>query len=323
MSENQTAATIHPFRFGAQLPKASSAEEWAVMARELEDLGYSTLFMPDHFDDQLAPVPALMAAADATSTLRVGSLVLDNDYKHPVVLAKEAATIDVLSGGRLELGLGAGWMKTDYEQSGIPYDRPGVRIDRFEEGLAIMKGLLSDDGPVTFAGKHYTITAHEGTPKPVQKPHPPILIGGGGKRVLTIAGREADIVSINFDLRSGAIGPEVGPSGTAEATREKVGWVRDAAGDRFDDVELSLTIFVGMITDDPEGLASAMGPGFGITPAQALEVPHVLVGSLDQMVETLQQRREQYGFSYIVISSGFTGDAWRTLAPVVAKLAGT
>jgi len=157
----------------------------------------------------------------------------------------------------------------------------------------------------------------------VQKPHPPILIGGGGKRVLTIAGREADIVSINFDLRSGAIGPEVGPSGTAEATREKVGWVRDAAGDRFDDIELSLTIFVGMITDDPEGLASAMGPGFGITPAQALEVPHVLVGSLDQMVETLQQRREQYGFSYIVISSGFTGDAWRTLAPVVAKLAGT
>ena len=210
--------------------------------------------------------------------MRVGSLVLDNDYKHPVVLAKEAATIDLLSDGRLELGLGAGWMKTDYEQSGIPYDRPGVRIDRFEEGLAIIKGLLSDDGPVTFAGKHYTITAHEGTPKPVQKPHPPILIGGGGKRVLSIAGREADIVSVNFDLRSGAVGPEVGPSGTAEATAEKIGWVRDAAGDRFDDIELSVTIFAGMVTDDPQGLAAAMGPGFGITPEQALEMPHVLVG---------------------------------------------
>jgi probable F420-dependent oxidoreductase len=239
------------------------------------------------------------------------------------VLAKEAATIDVLSDGRLELGLGAGWLKTDYEQSGIPYDRPGVRIDRFEEGLAVIKGLLSDDGPVTFAGKHYTITSHEGTPKPVQKPHPPILIGGGGKRVLSIAGRGADIVSINFDLRSGAIGPDVGPSGTADATKEKIGWVRDAAGARYDDIELSLTIFVGMITEDPQGLAAAMGPGFGITPEQAMEMPHVLVGSIDQMVETLQQRREQYGFSYIVISSGFTGDAWRTLAPVVANLAGT
>ena len=323
MSDNRSAATTRPFRFGAQLPKATAAKEWVTTARELEDLGYSTLFMPDHFDDQLAPIPALMAAADATTTLRVGSLVLDNDYKHPVVLAKEAATIDVLSDGRLELGLGAGWLKTDYEQSGIPYDRPGVRIDRFEEGLAVIKRLLSDDGPVSFAGKHYTVTLLDGTPKPVQRPHPPILIGGGGKRVLSIAGREADIVSINFDLRSGAIGADVGRTGTAEATHEKIGWVRAAAGDRFDDIELSVTIFVGMITDDPESLAAAMGPGFGITPEQAMQMPHVLAGSIDHMVDALQQRREQYGFSYIVISSGFAGDAWRTLAPVVAKLAGT
>jgi probable F420-dependent oxidoreductase len=323
MSENRSATTTRPFRFGAQVPKAASAKEWAATARELEDLGYSTLFMPDHFDDQLAPVAALMAAADATTTLRVGSLVLDNDYKHPLVLAKEAATIDVLSDGRLELGLGAGWLKTDYEQSGIPYDRPGVRIDRFEEGLAIIKGLLSDDGPVNFAGKHYTVTAHEGTPKPVQKPHPPILIGGGGKRVLSIAGREADIVSVNFDLRSGAIGPGVGPNGTAEVTAEKIGWVRAAAGDRFDDIELSVTVFAGMVTEDPQSLAAAMGPGFGITPEQALEMPHALIGSIDQMAEALQHRREQFGFSYIVVSSGLTADAWRSLAPLVAKLAGT
>jgi probable F420-dependent oxidoreductase len=305
------------------MPKATSGKEWAESARELEDLGYSTLFIPDHFDDQLAPVPALMAAAGATSTLRIGTLVLDNDYKHPLVLAKEAATIDLLSDGRLELGLGAGWMTTDYDQSGIPYDRPGIRIDRFEEGLAIIKGLLSGGGPISFTGKHYTIANHEGTPKPVQKPHPPILIGGGGKRMLSIAAREADIVSVNFDLRSGAVGPEVGPSGTAEATAEKIGWIRDSAGDRFDDIELSLTIFVSMITDDPAGIAAAMGPGFGITPEQALDVPHVLAGSLDQMIETIQQRREQYGFSYVVFSSGFSGDAWRTMAPIVARLAGT
>jgi probable F420-dependent oxidoreductase len=314
---------IRPFRFGVQLPKAASAKEWTETAREVESLGYSTLFMPDHLDNQLAPVPALAAAAAATSELRVGTLVLDNDYRHPVMLAKEAATIDLLSDGRLELGLGAGWMRSDYEQAGMPYDRAGVRIDRFEEGLAIIKGLLSDAGPVTFAGEHYTVTGLEGTPKPVQTPHPPILIGGGGKRVLSVAGREADIVSINFDLSQGAVGPDVGPTGTAEAISEKLGWVRAAAGDRFDGIELSVTIFVAMITDDPHGLAAALGPGFGITPDQALAMPFVLAGSLDQMIESLQQRREEYGFSYIVISSGLSADAWRTLAPLVAKLAGT
>jgi probable F420-dependent oxidoreductase len=315
--------TTKPFRFGAQLARATSAAEWAGIAREVESLGYSTLFMPDHFDDQLAPVPALMAAAAATERLRIGTLVLDNDYKHPLVLAKEAATIDVLTDGRLELGLGAGWLATDYEQSGIPYDPPGVRVDRFEEGLAIIKGLLSDDGPVTFAGKHYTITDHEGTPKPVQKPHPPILVGGGGKRVLSIAAREADIVGINFDLRAGAIGVETGPSGTAAATDEKLGWVRAAAGDRFDAIELSITVFAAMITDDPQGLGAAMAPGFGITPEEALEVPHVLAGSLDQMADTLVERRERFGFSYVVFSSGFSPDTWRTMAPLVARLAGT
>ena len=149
----------HKFRFGVQTSRGRSAAEWAEKARKIESLGYSTLFIPDHFDDQLAPMPAMMAAADATTTLRVGSLVLDNDYKHPLVLAKEAATLDLLSGGRLELGLGAGWMETDYVASGIPYDRPGVRISRFIEGLKIIKGLFSDE-PVNFSGKYYTITNH-------------------------------------------------------------------------------------------------------------------------------------------------------------------
>src|SRR5580700_1042211 len=152
----------HRFRFAAQLSKApdGTARSWAEQAKKAEDLGYSTLLMPDHFGDQLAPVPALMAAADATSGLRIGTLVFDNDYRHPVVLAKEAATLDLLSGGRLELGLGAGWMRTDYEESGIAYDPPGVRVDRFAEGVAVLAGLLESDGPFSFSGTHYTVTDH-------------------------------------------------------------------------------------------------------------------------------------------------------------------
>lgn len=154
-----------PFRFGVQASTAPDRSTWVELARRCETLGYSTLTMPDHFTDQLAPVPALMTAADATTTLRVGALVWDNDYKHPLVLAKELATMDLLSDGRLEIGLGAGWMRTDYEQAGMPYDRPGVRVDRFEEGLAIIKGLMGPDA-FSFTGEHYTITEHVGTPKP-------------------------------------------------------------------------------------------------------------------------------------------------------------
>ena len=160
-------------RFGVQLFNATSGADWAEQARKAEDLGFSTLFMPDHFGDQLAPVPALMAAADATTTLNVGALVFDNDYKHPLVLAKEIATIDILSGGRVELGIGAGWMATDYEQSGIAYDRPGVRVDRMVEGIAVMKGMFAD-GPFSFEGEHYTITAHDALPKPAHPPAPAV-----------------------------------------------------------------------------------------------------------------------------------------------------
>jgi len=172
----------HPrrFRFAVQVSTASSGDDWAAQARRYEDLGFSTLFLPDHFGDQLAPIPAMMAAADATTELKVGALVFDNDYKHPVVLAKEIATIDVLSGGRVEFGLGAGWMNSDYIQSGIPKDRDGVRIARMAEGLEVMKGLWAD-GPFSFSGAHYTISGLDGLPKPVQRPHPPILIGGWGR----------------------------------------------------------------------------------------------------------------------------------------------
>lgn len=308
--------TQHPFRFGVQTSSGRSREEWAEKARKVESLGFSTLLIPDHFDDQLAPMPAMMAAADATTTLRVGSLVLDNDYKHPLVHAKEAATLDVLSGGRLELGLGAGWMQTDYVAAGMTYDSPGVRISRFKEGLTIIKGLLGE-GPVDFAGTYYTITAHEGTPKPVQKPLP-ILVGGGGKRVLSIAAREANIVGINFNLEQGRVNRATMQTGGAESTDEKIGWIRAAAGPRFEELELNVTVFVAAVSDDQAGMAARLAPGFGMSSADVLESPHAVIGSADQICETLQARRERYGISYVV----FSGDGFERLAPVVARLTG-
>ena len=310
-------ASNRRFRFGVQTSRAASREEWAAKARKIEDLGFSTLFMPDHFEDQYAPIPALMAAADATTTLRIGSLVLDNDYKHPVVLAKEAATLDVLSGGRLELGIGAGWMASDYEGAGMAYDAPGVRISRLREGLAVMKGLFSDE-PVAFEGKHYNVHMN-GLPKPTQRPHPPILIGGGGKRVLQYAAREADIVGVNFLLAEGVVNREVMTSGSAAATAEKIDWIREAAGPRLSNIELNVTVFAAIVTDDRAGMAERLAPRFGVTPAELPDAPHVLLGNAGQIAEDLQRRREQYGFSYIVIS----GDGFEPLAPVVKQLAGT
>jgi probable F420-dependent oxidoreductase len=305
------------FRFGIQIPTASSGEEWAALARKAEDLGYSTLFLPDHFGDQLAPVPALAAAAAATTTLRVGTLVFDNDYKHPVVLAKELATIDVLSGGRLEVGLGAGWMRSDYEQSGIAYDKPSVRVDRFEEGLAIITGLLGPD-PVTFSGTHYQVTAMDGLPKPVQA-RPPVIIGGGLKRMLTIAGRHADIVGINPTIPNGAIDADAARSGLAAATDEKLAWVRDAAGDRYDELEINLLNFACIVTDDRAQVAQDFAPLFGISPDDLLEFPHALVGTVDEICASIEERRQRYDASYIVVQH----EAMDAMAPVVARLAGT
>jgi len=306
-----------PFRFSAQIQTPMSGREWAEQARKVEALGYSALTMADHFGDQLAPIAALMAAADATTTLRIGALVHGNDYRHPLILAKEAATLDLLSDGRLELGLGAGWMRTDYEQSGMPYDPPKVRVDRFEEALTVIKGLMAD-GPFTFEGRHYTITGHDGLPKPKQRPHPPIVIGGGGRRVLSIAGREADIVSINPNLRDGTGGAEIAPNIVPAMTTQKIAWVREAAGDRFDRIELHSLIGFCMFTDDPMSVASGMAGPFGVSPDEALHVPVLLIGTVDSMVEELQRRREEWGFSYFTIEG-----PWEEFAPVVSRLAGT
>ena len=305
------------FRFGIQLVTAPDGAAWAEQARKAEDLGYSTLFMPDHFGDQLAPCPPLMAAADATTDLKVGALVFDNDYKHPVVLAKELATIDVLSGGRVEVGLGAGWMNTDYEQSGIPMDAPGLRVSRMEEGIAVLKGCFSP-GPFSFEGKHYTITDYDAMPKPVQSP-PPFLIGGGAKRVLSIAAREAQIVGINPSIHSGQVDAAAAQNGAAPETDQKVAWVKEAAGDRYDDLEINLLQFAGIITDDAKGTAEMMAPLFGLPPEELDTYPHACIGSVDEIAESLQARRERWDASYIV----FQGDIMEAMGPVIAKLRGT
>ncbi len=307
------------FRFAAQLGSAENAAAWADQARRAEDLGYASLLMPDHLGDQLAPVPALAAVAAATSTLRLGSLVFGNDYRHPVVLAKEAATLDYLSEGRFELSLGAGWMRTDYEEAGIPYDPPAVRVDRFEEAVQVVQGLLRTEGPFSFDGSHYQVHQHELHPRPVQRPGPPLIIGGGGKRVLSIAARHADIVSINVNLREGTGGPETAPNASPERTREKVSWVREAAGDRFAELELNALIGFVLVTDDARGMADAMAPHFGIASDDALHVPLALLGTLDEMAEELEWRREEYGISYWSIEA----DSWQELGPVVSKLSGT
>lgn len=304
------------FRFGVQLATAATGDEWATLARRAEELGFDTLFLPDHFGDQLAPVPAMMAAADATTTLKVGTLVFDNDYKHPVVLAKEMATLDRLSGGRVEIGLGAGWMLTDYQQSGIPYDSGKVRVDRFEEGLAILKGLLGPD-PVTFHGEHYTVTELQGMPKPIQSP-PPIIVGGGMERMLTIAGREADIVGINPTMPNGAADADAARTGTAELTDRKLQWVKDAAGARYDDIEINLLTLGCFVTDDRQAFAEQMAPLFGLTPAELLDFPHALIGTVDEMCEAIEARRDRWDASYVVVQA----DGMEPMAPIVARLAG-
>ncbi len=312
------SAIPRPFRFGVQCssPPNVTARSWRELAKRTEDLGYHRLTVSDHLDDQLAPVAALTAAADATTTLRVGALVFCNDYRHPAVLAKEAATLDILSEGRFELGLGAGWMTTDYERAGIPMDSPSVRIARLEEAVHVVRGLLSE-GPCTFAGEHYRIDGLAGSPKPVQQPLP-LLIGGGGRKVLELAGRHADIVGLNPKLPNGVIDAAAGPDSTAAATERKLGWVRAAAGDRFDQIELHTRIHLAVVTDDRAGMAETLAAGFGMSVEESLDTPHALCGTVDQIVDDLLERRERWGISSI----GLSLDAMDTFAPVVAALDG-
>lgn len=315
---------LRPFRFGVINERMLPPEAWVAQARRVEELGYATFlirdhFVPDFFGEQLAPIPALMTAADVTTTLRVGTLVFDNDYRHPVMLAKEAATLDALSGGRLEFGIGAGWLRNEYDKAGMCYERAGVRISRLEEALRVFKGLWGD-GRLTFEGEHYSIRDLEGCPKPLQRPHPPILIGAGKPRMLRLAGREADIISfLTTSVASGT--REDGPGERlAASVAEKLEWVRQGAGERFDDIELSLGPTM-IITDNREGWAAETirSRGWhGVTVDDVLAMPSVFIGTLDEIVTSMQERREQYGFSYYIVSDKIMEE----FAPVVERLAG-
>jgi probable F420-dependent oxidoreductase len=313
------------FRFGVHTSAAPDGAAWTANARRFEDLGFATLLLRDHFDDQLAPIAAMAAAATATTTLRVGCLVFDNDYRHPLVLAKEIATIDVLSGGRVDLGIGAGWMAPDYEQAGMPFDPPGVRVSRMIEAVAVMKGLFAD-GAFDYSGEHYEITGHDGLPKPVQRPHPPIMIGAGGERLLRFAAREADIIGINPVKRSNAEWADQNVTdATADATDRKLEWIRDAAGARFDELELSIVAPFVVITDDRVGLAESIAAGLDAPdgadtgPDAVLASPYVLLGTADEIADTLRERRERWGLSYYVCND----DSIDAFAPIVEQLAGT
>ena len=306
---------VRPFRFGIVSAETESGGAWTEFARRAEALGYATLLVPDHYFTQLAPVPAMMAAAAVTTTLRVGCTVFANDFRHPALLAKEAATLDVLSGGRLEFGIGAGWWKGEYDQVGIPFDPPAVRVARMEEGLRVIKGLWEEE-PVTFAGAYYTISGLEGTPKPVQRPHPPIYVGGAGKRLLSWAAREADIVGFVSRAR-----PEGGidwTEGTEDALARKLGWVRAAAGDRIDQIELALLFQGTAVTDRPQAAAAKLAPEFGLTAEQVLASTEFALGSVDQIVERLLALRERHGISYFKV--GYP--QMEAFAPVLARLAG-
>jgi probable F420-dependent oxidoreductase len=314
-----TMEDARAFRFGVTTASAGSRREWAEKARRIEAFGYSTLTVPDHFPDRLAAVPALMAAAGATERLRVASWVFCNDFRHPALLYKEAATLDLLSDGRFELGIGAGWLRTEYEMTGIPFDPPAIRVARMEEAVRIIKGLASED-PFDFTGEHYRIAGLVGAPTPVQRPHPPLYIGGGGRRLLTFAAREADIVGIGAKaLPEGGLNAlDIKP----EAIRRKLAWVRQAMADAGRRPELNVLVFIFELTDDRMSAAQRHAADVpGLTADDMLESPHVLIGTPEQMAADLRRRRDEYGLSYIVLNSGVE-EHIAQFAPVVALLSG-
>jgi probable F420-dependent oxidoreductase len=275
------------------------------------------LFVPDHFDEGMGPIAAMAAAAAATTTLNVGSLVLAADFRHPVVLARELATIDLLSEGRFELGMGAGWKASDYASSGIPMDRPGVRVDRMIEAIEVMRGLFAP-GPFSYRGEHFQVEDLDGTPAPHRPGGPPLLVGGGAPRMLRWAGANADIVGVNPSIHSGVIDADAARDAQVDRIDEKVRWVHEGAGDRADDLELNAWLAVAVVTDDAVGTAELLAPAFGTRPEGLLDSPMVAVGTLGELAEQFLQRRERWGYSYHVVPSTSAVD----LAPLVADLTG-
>jgi len=323
--------TPRPFRFGMQGFHAASGAAWFDTVRQAEDLGYSTLFTSDHYFGpgaiadsmshspvDLAPLSAIAAAAAVTSRLRVGCRVFACDFHHPVVLAKEMATLDMLSDGRLEIGLGAGWTKAEYDGLGIEMASPGARIEKLAEYITLLRAHFTGE-QIDVSGAHVNVSGFAGRPLPVQQPHPPLMIGGGAPRILRLAGREADIVSLNFNNSAGKLGPASFAGAGLSATQEKIGWIREGAGDRFDQIELEIGAYLTSVTDKPAEQLAGMAGAFGVEPEELAANPHVLIGTVDGICEMLQERRERLGISYITFSQRNMADC----APIVARLTGT
>lgn len=308
----------HPnqFRFGVELLEPFEGMSWAESAQYLEDVGYSTLFVPDHFDEGYGPITAMAVAAAATTTLRIASAVLAPDFRHPAALARELASIDLLSSGRLEVGLGAGYMVSDYATSGIAMDPPSVRVDRMIEYVTVLRGLFATS-PFTFHGTHYNISALDGVPAPYTSGGPPILIAGGGKRLLTFAATHADIIGVNPSLPSSDASADAARNGVPSSIDEKLTWIREAAGDRFADIELHAWVRYAHVTNDARSIVGELADRFGVGEEEVRSSPKVLVGDVGEIVERLHARRERWGYSYFTVQQNVALE----FVDVVARLA--
>ncbi len=316
-----------PFRFAVQATNAASAREWRDTVRKVEDLGYSTLFLADHYlgpgpaqkvartpRQDLAPIAAMAAAAMVSETLRIGCRVFCIDYHVPAVLAKEAATLDLLADGRLEMGIGAGWSETEYNAIGLTFDRPGRRIAKLAEVVSLIKAHCSGD-ELDCSGEFVHVRGYAGRPRPVQRPHPPIMIGGGGPKVLTFAGREADIVSMSSVPFVARDSDGLDPHAVAQ---RRIGIVAAAAGERFSHLDVESSPYFTAITDDTEAALAAAAEATGIAAEVLREHPNVLIGSLETVAQTLHSRRESLGVNYVTVQQ----NQIETFAPLVERLTG-
>ena len=318
----------HKFRFSWQAFETGSAKEWHDKARKAEDSGFSAFHLADHYIgpgpaleaaahpvQNIAAVPAIMSAASATESIKVGCRVFCTSYRPAGVLAKEAMTIDFLTEGRLELGLGAGWITSEYEALGVPFDPPGKRITRLEETIAIVKAHMKGEN-LNFIGNEVKASGYQALPAS-PKGKVPLMIGGGAPRVLGIAGREADIVSINFNNSSGHLAGSR-ETDTAEETLKKIGWIKQGAGNRFDDIELEIGAYFTVVTDKQAETVESFTTMLGMSAGEILAFPHALIGSVDYICEELEKRRELYGISYI----SFPDNAAESTIPIVERLTG-
>jgi probable F420-dependent oxidoreductase len=313
--------TPRPFRFATHVNSVASRTELEDRAREAEARGFSTITVPDHFrPDDLAPLVAMAVIAGATSSIQVGSNVFGNDYRHPVVLAKELATLDLLSEGRLQVGMGAGWLRSDYDLWGIPIDAPPTRVSRLTESVSVLKGLWTGEA-YSFRGEHYTIDAPAGVARAFQQPHPPLLIGAGGRRMLELAAREADIIGITFNQRVGEFDAMKIMSDAGNADEgihdQRIEWIRAAAGDRFDAIELAVFALI-TVTDQRDAALAAAAAAQGVSAEWLADAPQFSFGTIDEIVDDLQRKRDRYGISYLMTP----GESFDAVTPLVERLAG-